>query len=445
MRRIQRFSKAASIALGLVLIALLSFWLIDGDHVRTVALGESSNRVIYYRYWCNITLNIQGDVSSLKDINEVMIFSNTSRQTVFLEEAKYVVNGEEILKKHLSTDEDGNTILVFDFPLNYLKNGTVINVFFEVLIVQRVTPKDNISLDEFHNVSLEEIPLELISAYSGNKSTWIIPEEIYLLSRELADRSAKIFEIIDAFSGWIESNIAYPLNQSIRNMIGPQYPDETYQLKIGDCDDASILFITMCRAVGIPSFLQLGCIPQPSMSWHVIVMHNGNYVYKSRGVGWHAWSMIYIPRLGWAPVDLTYFSGAYFDFVDQSSLVYIRSPLGVKPKIEYSAYFIANPIIYANFSTLRYVDDARAWEQAMAEGKLKYVCTEELEVLSVVDMGNIHRVPIPWEIPAALCVIFLVILLSTYFKLKRGKHREESITGYQSYANRTSATSACTS
>ena len=446
MKRGTRVNKETLIIPSLALIVLLSFWLINGGNVCTIVFGEVDGKITYYRYWCNMTLKIQGDVSDLKGLNEVMMFPNTSRQTVFLKEAKYVINGKEILKKHISTDEDSNTILVFDVPLNYLKNGTVINIFFDVLIVQRGMPKDNISLDNFYNVSLEEIPHQLVNVYAGNKSTWIISDEIYTLSRKLADKSTSIFEILNAFSKWIEDNIPYPLNQSIRNMIGPQYPDETYRWKIGDCDDTSILFITMCRAVGVPSFLQLGCIPQLDMSWHVIVMHNGNYIHKSRGVGWHAWSMVYIPKLGWIPVDLTYFSGAYFNVANQSSLIYIKSPLGIRPKIKYSAYFIANPIIYANFSTLRYVDDARAWEQAMIDGRLKYTCTEELEVLNSINMRSVRRVPIPWEIPVALCIVFLAILFGMYFKLKRERERHEgSITDYRSYTGQILTILACTS
>ena len=119
------------------------------------------------------------------------------------------------------------------------------------------------------------------------------------------------------------------------------------------------------------------------------------------------------------PVDLTYFSGAKYEPANFSSAIYIRSYLGVKPKIKYSAYYIANPILYANFSTLRYVDNARSWEQAIAGGRLKYMCAEELSLIKLVNVKEASRVPIPIMVPAVACIAFFALLITCYFRLKR--------------------------
>ncbi|MEM2025727.1 MAG: transglutaminase domain-containing protein, partial [Desulfurococcaceae archaeon] len=172
---------------------------------------------------------------------------------------------------------------------------------------------------------------------------------------------------------------------------------------------------SMCRAVGIPSFLQLGCIYKPGDAWQEIVMHQGNYVYRSKGIGWHAWSMVYIPSVEWIPVDLTYFNDAQLTSKTGEPLVYIKSPGGVKAKIEGAALLTVRPLIYANYSSLRYVDDVRAWEKAIAEGRLRYLQSEELKLMAY---GGISRLPIPLSVPLAACAAFTALLLVVYLRLK---------------------------
>jgi hypothetical protein len=84
----------------------------------------------------------------------------------------------------------------------------------------------------------------------------------------------------------------------------PQYPSATLENHLGDCDDQSILLITICRSLGIPAYLQVGIYINPNIddkdsSWE------GHLATEADGVGWHGWAMIYIPPWGWTPVDLT--------------------------------------------------------------------------------------------------------------------------------------------
>jgi transglutaminase-like putative cysteine protease len=76
----------------------------------------------------------------------------------------------------------------------------------------------------------------------------------------------------------------------------------------GDCDDLSLLFISMCRSQCIPAYLQADVVFSDSIridktDW------NGHYHYVFEGAGWHAWVMVYIPPWGWLPVDLTMLGG----------------------------------------------------------------------------------------------------------------------------------------
>jgi len=371
----------------------------------------STSAIVGYKYWCNLTLVIQGDISDLGDINQVIVFPNTTRQTIFIEEARGLVNGVEC-RGYLSLDEQGNAILIFDFPLDIVKNENrgIITLYVKATIAQRASDR-LIPIDELKRALLNETSSSLTEHYAGNNTAWPISPTIYSLALSLMEGCGRAYyDVLNAFSAWIEEHVAYPLQQDVKELIGPQYPDETYKSMVGDCDDRSILFTTLCRAVGIPSFLQIGGIPRPA-SQYERVRYEGNYVYKSKGIVWHAWSMVYVPRVGWIPVDTTYFDGAVIEEAP-SGLCYIKSSGGLDPKIVSSAYFIASPIIYANYTSLKYVEETRAWELAVREGRIKVVYVEELEFLSA-------GAPIPVEIPLISSLVFVVLLLSLYFRLKR--------------------------
>lgn len=366
-----------------------------------------SPAIARYRYSCNFTFVVQGDISGLREVYQMMIFPNTTKQYVFIEEAKGVIDNVEY-RGSLVSDEQGNAILVFDFP-NIVKGQSVVTIYVRATIIQRAD-KGSVPIDELRKMLLSDVPLSLAERYAGNSTSWPISSTIHDLALNLTRGCKAYYDLLDTLSKWIEENVAYPLEQSEKRPIGPQYPDETYKSGIGDCDDRSVLFTTMCRAVGIPSFLQVGGIPKPASQFYD-VKYGGNYIYRSKGIAWHAWSVVYVPKIGWIPVDTTYFSGAVIEKVS-SSLCYIKSPGGLEPKITSSAYFIANPILYANYTSLKYVEEARAWEEAMREGRIKVICIEELEALSA-------RVPLPIEVPLILSVIFVVVLLFIYFSLKR--------------------------
>ncbi|RLF22308.1 MAG: hypothetical protein DRJ68_01730 [Thermoprotei archaeon] len=367
--------------------------------------------VMYYEYTCNLTLEIKGDVSRLEDINELLMFPNTSNQMVFLEAMSYKIGGEEIKKYEFTTDVDGNVIAVFDLSNYSVKPGDVIEIYFKVLIVRRATHL-SVDLSEAANSSIDDVPQDLLR-YTGNSDAWIVHPDIARLAENLSGGEKRVLEVLSRFVKWIEDNIAYPFNESMRERVGPQYPLETYLKKMGDCDDDSILLITMCRAVGIPAMLQLGCVFVPQFTWRETIMYNGNYVHKSKGTGWHAWSLVYIPKAGWVPLDLTYFAGAQYVWSDNMSLVYIKCPSGLIPRIEESAYYITQPVIYANYSTLNYVENSRLWEEAISKGQLKYICIEELSAL-----GLGHKVELPIETPLAACLALLVSVLAAYVKLR---------------------------
>jgi len=329
---------------------------------HSTSLGsDSAPAIACYRYSCNFTFVVQGDISDLRDVNQVMVFPNATRQYVFIEEAKGIVDNVEY-RGSLILDEQGNAILSFDFPPDIVRSQSVVTLYVKATIIQRASDS-SVSIDELKRALLSEVPLSLVERYADNSTAWPISSTIQGLALSLGrERGETCYDLLSTFSKWIEERVAYPLKQGVRELIGPQYPDETYESGVGDCDDRSILFTTMCRAVGIPSFIQVGGIPKPSYQYEEDLC-SGNYVYKSKGIAWHAWSMVYVPRVGWIPVDTTYFSGAV---VEEASggLCYIKSPEGLDPKNNFVGLLYSQP---HNLREL-HVSKVRRGSEGMGEG-----------------------------------------------------------------------------
>jgi len=77
---------------------------------------------------------------------------------------------------------------------------------------------------------------------------------------------------------------------------------KTYKSRLGECGGHSRLLTALCRGVGIPARLAIGCV----------------YSYYNGGIfGQHAWTEVYMSDAGWIPVDAT---ASEFDHVSSSHL-----------------------------------------------------------------------------------------------------------------------------
>ena len=97
----------------------------------------------------------------------------------------------------------------------------------------------------------------------------------------------KYFEMRDASSA-DRANVAYQTLSGSE----PKSCLRTLADGTGDCDDQSILLISLCRASDIPSWLAFGILyDQVNAQW-----------------GPHAWAEVYLNMFGWVRIDL---SGAF--------------------------------------------------------------------------------------------------------------------------------------
>jgi transglutaminase-like putative cysteine protease len=259
------------------------------------------------------------------------LFMNNSWQTVYLLNTSYPV-------ERFKVDENGNPIAFVEFPRSMIMPGenVTFTVFYKVVLKPRTL--SDISLNA--SGALADIPQNLIFDYCGAVGSWQPNDSaIRDLASEVAANKTNVLEVLLRFVSWIKGNIYY------RSLDIPRYPNETLLNRTGDCDDQANLLISLCRATGIPAYLQLGCIYMPAKHdtndyW------NGQWVSSLTRIGWHGWAIVYVPPWGWLPVDLTYAAGNE------------RDPLN---SIVNSAIITQPTVQYGNITVTDYVSNSREW------------------------------------------------------------------------------------
>jgi hypothetical protein len=103
-------------------------------------------------------------------------------------------------------------------------------------------------------------------------------------AKELKGSKTNVFEILEAFYGYLREKYHYPNQNEMAYDYymyagRPKSAMRTMEDKYGDCDDQSILLISMCRAVGIPAWLECGALFDPTLkAWEP-----------------HGWANIWVP------------------------------------------------------------------------------------------------------------------------------------------------------
>jgi len=229
-----------------------------------------------------------------EDDLSIGLFMNNSWQTVYL-----ISSSHPIKTFHL--DSDGNPIALLDIAEKAVLPGEKLsyNVTYKLVFRERKLPQ----ISEEESGTLNDIPEDLKKEYCKPTSLWQsdIPA-LKMKAQLIAGNEVRVLTILKKFIKWIANNITYGSSEI------PRYPNETFSQRTGDCDDQANLLVTFCRAVGIPAYLQLGCIYMPKYN-RSLPYWSGHLLLKQVGVGWHGWAIVYAPPWGWLPVDLTFVRG----------------------------------------------------------------------------------------------------------------------------------------
>lgn len=121
--------------------------------------------------------------------------------------------------------------------------------------------------------------------------------EIIKLSKALSHVSQHPFIYAHEAYKWIRNNIRYQNPSPSHGAL------ECLKMKSGDCGPMAGLFVSLCRARGIPSRPIAGC-------------------WAEQKNGWHCWAEFFIPNEGWIPVDP---SGGLFAELDNKRIALVKS------------------------------------------------------------------------------------------------------------------------
>jgi hypothetical protein len=105
------------------------------------------------------------------------------------------------------------------------------------------------------------------------------------LANTITNRSSPYLQQLDDMFTWLLSQYTYQKSPTYE----PKTPEETMADLGGDCDDFSVLFISMARYLGIPAWLELGLLfDEFRNEW-----------------GPHGWATVYIPLANGSGVEAT--------------------------------------------------------------------------------------------------------------------------------------------
>ncbi|MBS7606409.1 MAG: transglutaminase domain-containing protein [Candidatus Bathyarchaeia archaeon] len=314
----------------LLLLFLLSFFVGHSQFTQRKAAGKE------FTLTMKIIYENKGESQEIWNLTRsdraIGLFMNNSWQIVYLLSASYPVEG-------FTKDLDGNIIAILNFGRDKIYPGETINysITYRLIFRARSLPK----ISETESWDIASIPKELKDKYCEPTGLWQSNmSQLHEKALEIAGGETRVLSILKRFVAWIRDNIRYDSSEV------PRYPNETLSLLAGDCDDQANLLITFCRSIGIPAYLQIGCIYIPQYD-RSLRYWSGHLLIRQIGVGWHGWAMVYVPPWGWLPVDLTYVRRELLEDNPLNSIIF-------------SAVIAHYTFQYMNITRTDYVAESRA-------------------------------------------------------------------------------------
>ena len=172
--------------------------------------------------------------------------------------------------------------------------GITATVVAESFLVSDLSGSDALTVQEI-NTLYPIISEKYLQMQSNGSAPLIDPtnSNIKRIAQNVVDEAEtdNSFLLAKALFLWLKENTAY----QIHNDIGSVQPAAvTFQKKTGDCDDLSFLYISLCRAVGIPARFIRGYLLSEDITGNMIATP-------------HAWTEVFvgvsIGNDGWIPIE----------------------------------------------------------------------------------------------------------------------------------------------
>jgi hypothetical protein len=390
-------------AIGLISIFLLStLWF----HDLLVVNGQTADVNYFLKSTVRYSNPSQNGVWNFTERGEydrtISLFMNDTWQMVEL------VNSTLPLET-IKNDEDGNPIAVLSFPKSTLQPSENLSFTIWYHIVSK--PRTISNITETASLSLADIPQNLVDEYTLGEGSWQTNnQQLVSLALSLRGSETNVLTIVKNFIEWMKDpqNMKYPEDRHEN----PYYPNQTYALKEGDCDDQTILLVTLCRIVGIPSYLQIGCIYMPR-HFDDATIWNGCVSFVERRVGWHGWAFVYIPPWSWLPVDLTYVQERFGD------------PLNA---IKHGAVTLQNTTHYMNVIHTDYVGASLETREFLVSNGFQVYTEDEMLQDVKQDSGGKPSTAVnagiaPW-IPIAIILLTALVVVTSILIVKHLRKRK---------------------
>lgn len=142
------------------------------------------------------------------------------------------------------------------------------------------------------NVKPYDTTTPLYKTYTSERDQHIVftPQIRALAERLTAGATTPLAKARRIFK-WIDENFPWASAREYSTI--ENIPEYVLANKHGDCGQVTLLFLTLCRSIGIPAHFQSG-----------FMLHPGDE-------NLHDWGEIYIQDLGWVPVDMSFGIPAY--------------------------------------------------------------------------------------------------------------------------------------
>lgn len=192
---------------------------------------------------------------------------------------------QQVLQEDIQADEilrtDENRAAIFKFPL--IRRGES-----RVLRFHQLVRVDRTEFDLSKSTS-DWIPSELLPLTKPVNHLWENHPLLVAKVAELSENAATPREKLERIFEFVKNHLTYEPQREEHGALW------AYQNRIGDCTEFTNLLIALCRLSGIPAKF----------------VSSIGYSQEKRGDFYamgHAFAIVYLPDLGWVPVDATWSS-----------------------------------------------------------------------------------------------------------------------------------------
>jgi len=269
-------NKIIPILTGIILIILIITGCLSENKQKTyVSHATKISYQITYGY--SINCSGEGDITILYDCDIPNLLKGSTQIVKYL-------NNEYQLKKIASYNDVLSWNITSSKCTDY-RLGLTADVIAESFIVSDLNGGNALKIEE-----IKTIYPDLINQYcktQSNETTRFIDltnDKIINIAQELYEKaeSDNAFIVSKEIFKWLKENTTYKTHIYSNNV---QTAPHTLEKCTGDCDDLSYLFISVCRAVSLPSRLIRGFLVEKSYA----IPHAWVEVYVGGDVGNNGW------------------------------------------------------------------------------------------------------------------------------------------------------------